>query len=227
MNGRPCVGIKQVIVCGLLLAGAALLAAPPRAFAQLFSTPTPKAPARPVAPTAPSVPKAQGAPTTPAAAATGGEAKPVANPPSSQAPAPSPQANGGWIARCVSESRQSPIECSMEQTVPLASNGQVFASVLVRVPADTRAPTMAILVPSGLYLPAGINLQVDEGKPQAVPLQTCDQKGCYAGMPVGAELLSALKSGKRLTMTFQDMAKNSRAVPVALDNFAEAYQKIQ
>jgi invasion protein IalB len=86
---------------------------------------------------------------------------------------------------------------------------------------------MMIQVPVGLYLPAGLNLQVDEGKPQPVPLQTCDLKGCYAGMQISPELLATLKAGKRLSMTFENLAKNNVTVPLVLDNFAEAFQKIQ
>src|SRR5262245_20509506 len=133
----------------------------------------------------------------------------------------------GWAARCVSESRQSPIECSIEQTLVLPNTGQLVASVLVRVPSDTHQPVMMIQLPVGIYLPAGLSLQIDDGKAQPVPLQTCDLKGCYAGMQVSQELLASFKSGKRLTMTFQNMAKNNVTVPIPLGNFTDAYQKIQ
>jgi invasion protein IalB len=115
----------------------------------------------------------------------------------------------------------------MEQTVVLTGSGQLLASAVVRVPADTRQPVMMIQVPVGLYLPAGLNLQVDDEKPQPLELQTCDLKGCYAGTPLPPEMLSAMKAGKRLTITFQNLAKENIVVPLTLANFAEAYQKIQ
>jgi invasion protein IalB len=188
---------------------------PKAAFAQ---APQPKA-ARPAAPPAPPAQKAQ--------AAAPSEPQPAPSPNSTPSPNASPPAGGGWVSKCVSESRQSPVDCSIEQTVVLTNTGQLVASVLVRVPTDTRQPVMMIQVPVGLYLPAGLSLQIDDGKAQPVPLQTCDLKGCYAGMQVGPELIAALKAGKRLTMTFQNMAKTNVAVPLALDNFADAYQKIQ
>ena len=92
----------------------------------------------------------------------------------------------------------------------LTNTGQLVASVLVRVPNDTHQPVMMIQVPVGLFLPAGLNLQIDEGKPQPVPLQTCDLKGCYAGMQMSPELIASLKAGKRLTMTFQNLAEEQR-----------------
>jgi invasion protein IalB len=197
-----------VFFCIVHLGEVATALEPGRSFAQ---APGPKA----VRPAAPSVGPAQKPQAPPAAS----ESQP--------APNPNPPASGGWVSKCVSESRQNPVECSMEQTVVLTSTGQLLASVLVRVPTDTHQPVMMIQVPVGLYLPAGLNLQIDEGKPQPIPLQTCDLKGCYAGMQISQELIASLKAGKRLTMTFQNLAKNNVVVPMALDNFADAYQKIQ
>jgi len=137
---------------------------------------------------------------------------------------------GGWASKCESESRQTAVECSVEQTV-VASNGQFLASVIVRVPADTREPVMTIQTPLGLFLPAGLALQVDDEKPLPLALQTCDLKGCYARMPVAAEMISAMKAGKFFKVTFeitvQNQAKEDISIPLTLHNFAEAYQKIQ
>ena len=137
------------------------------------------------------------------------------------------QPGAGWLSKCASETRQTPVECSMEQTVVVTSSGQLLASVVIRIPADTRQPVMMVQVPVGLYLPAGLNLQVDDEKPQPLALQTCDLKGCYAGTPVSPEMIKAMKDGKLFKITLQNMAKENISVPLTLANFAEAYQKIQ
>jgi len=158
-------------------------------------------------------------------------AAPAATPPQPIAAPPGPklsiQPGSGWVSRCVSDSRQSAVECSIEQTATLSNSGQLLASVVIRVPADTHQPVMMVQVPVGLYLPAGLSLQIDDGKPQPLVLQTCDLKGCYAGAPFSTDLLDAMKAGKRLVVTFQNLAKESINVPLTLDNFAEAYQRIQ
>lgn len=159
--------------------------------------------------------------------------KPAAAPPQGAPKEPQQQATinvqsgAGWISRCASESRQSAVECSVEQTVLLTNTGQLLASVVVRVPADTHQPVMMIQVPIGLYLPAGLSLQIDENKAQPLALQTCDLKGCYAGTPIPPEMIASMKGGKLLTVTFQNLAKDNIRVPLTLDNFAGAYQKIQ
>jgi invasion protein IalB len=172
----------------------------------------PPAPARPpAAAQAPKPPTAQ----TPTQPATPGAPQEAAK------PAP------GWVSRCMSDARQTAVDCAVEQTAVVTNTGQLIASVVVRVPHDTRQPVMMIQVPVGLYLPAGVNIQVDEDKPLPFTLQTCDVKGCYAGAPLTQDLLAAMKTGKKLAVVFQSMQKENISVPLPLENFAEAFQKIQ
>ncbi len=86
---------------------------------------------------------------------------------------------------------------------------------------------MMIQLPVGLFLPAGIKVQVDENKPQQIVLETCDLKGCYGTAPVSDEMLGAMKAGKRFAVSFQNAAKQNIAIPFGLSNFAETYQHVQ
>jgi invasion protein IalB len=142
----------------------------------------------------------------------------------------------GWISKCVSDSRKSPPVCSVEETLVLVNTGQAVASVVVRTQSDdTNKPSllveeksfMMIHVPVGLYLPAGVKFQIDDAEPQPIALQTCDPQGCHAEMEIGSTLLAALKVGKRLSIIWQNSAKNNIVLPLPLNNFAEAFQKIQ
>ncbi len=82
-------------------------------------------------------------------------------------------------------------------------------------------------LPLGLNLPVGAKLQVDDGKVVDLPIQTCENRGCYASAPVSAELLATLKSGKQLKISFQNMAKETISIPMPLNDFAAAYDKIK
>jgi invasion protein IalB len=172
---------------------------------------------------------AQVKPATPPKPAPAAPAKPTPQPeaPPAGGEAPQGQRPPEWVSRCASEARAGALECVIEQTVFLSKTGQLVAAVTIRVPADTRQPGLAVQVPVGLFLPAGVGLQIDDGKPLALALQTCDLKGCYAATPVSAELLASLRSGKTLTIIFQNLTKESIKVPLQLANFADAYQRIQ
>jgi invasion protein IalB len=132
-----------------------------------------------------------------------------------------------WTSHCISEARNTNVECAVEQSAVVTKTGQLLADVTIRVPADTRHPVMMIQLPVGLYLPAGVTVQVDGGKPQQITLQTCDLKGCYGAEPVSDEMLAAMKSGARFAVSFQNTNKESIVIPFGLANFAEAYQHVQ
>lgn len=132
-----------------------------------------------------------------------------------------------WRSRCASASRQSVPECAIEQTAVLDKTGQMLAAVSVRLPPAGGQPVMMVHVPVGLFLPAGISVRIDEQSPLQLVVQTCDLRGCYAGSPVSAEMLKAMKAGKRLAVGFQSLSKQAVTVPLTLAQFAESYQRIQ
>jgi invasion protein IalB len=160
--------------------------------------------------------------------------------PAGPPPAPAPTGDAAaslpaqpeWTSRCASDGRHGALECAIEQNVFLSKTGQLIAAVSVRVPADTHQPAFTVQVPLGLFLPAGISLQVDDNRPMSLAIQTCDAKGCYAVTPISPEMLGALKAGKKLAITFQNLSRENISrenisVPLQLANFAQAYQKIE
>lgn len=154
-----------------------------------------------------------------AGAAVGQDNAPAAAP---EAPPPAP-----WGARCASESRTTAPDCVIEQRVVLSNSGQLLAAVTIRLPPDSDKPVIMIQTPFGLNLPAGLVLAIDDRPVETLALQTCDGGGCYAGNVVSPELLDALKRGTTMSVTFQDSAKRDIAVPVSLNGFTAAYEKIQ
>lgn len=151
---------------------------------------------------------------------------PAAAPAASQGDAASSN-NTGWVARCTSASRDAPLECAMEQTAVLTKTGQLIVLVNIRVPGDTRTPVALIQLPLGLNLPIGAKLQVDDGKAVDVPIQTCEARGCYINAPIAADVLTQLKSGKQLKVSFQNLAKETISIPMPLADFATVYDKIK
>lgn len=165
-------------------------------------------------------PKSKNAPRAAQTAAT--PAAPQAETAPANAPAPP-----GWAARCTSTSRDAPLECAIEQTAVLSKTGQLIVLVNIRVPSDTHAPVALVQLPLGLNLPVGAKLQVDDGKAIDLQIQTCENRGCYASTPIAPELLTALKSGKQLKVSFQNLAKETMTIPMPLADFSAAYDKIK
>ena len=161
---------------------------------------------------------AQTAPNNPAPAA----AAPAENAGAANTPPPP-----GWAARCGSASRDAPLECAIEQSAVLPRTGQLVILVNIRVPADTHTPSALVQLPLGLNLPGGAKLQVDDGTVTDLQIQTCEARGCYAGTTIAPDLLAAMKSGKQLKISFQNLNKEVLTVPLPLADFAAAYDKIK
>lgn len=161
---------------------------------------------------APAAPKSSGAPTAAGATAPAADG--------------STQPQPVWTSRCASDGRKAALLCEIEQSLYITKTGQLVASVNVKLPPDTRQPVMMIQLPVGLFLPGGVNFQVDDGKSQALVIQTCDLKGCYAATTVSPELLGSMKSGKRLSVVFQNLNKENVNLAFVLSGFAEGYDKI-
>jgi len=84
-----------------------------------------------------------------------------------------------------------------------------------------------VQLPLGLNLPGGAKLQVDDGKTAELQIQTCENRGCYAAVPISPDLLTALRSGKQLKVSFQNLSKETITIPMPLTDFATAYDKIK
>jgi invasion protein IalB len=69
-------------------------------------------------------------------------------------------------------------------------------------------------------------VSIDNAALQALQIQTCDARGCYAGMPISPENLGAMRTGTKLNVVFEDLKRQKITVPVPLKGFAEALNKL-
>jgi invasion protein IalB len=115
----------------------------------------------------------------------------------------------------------------MEESAVLSKTGQLVVLVNIRVASDTHMPTAMVQLPLGINLPAGAKLQVDDGKPADLQIQTCENRGCYAATPIAPDMLTALRTGKQLKISFQNLGKETISIPMPLADFAAAYDKIK
>jgi invasion protein IalB len=104
--------------------------------------------------------------------------------------------------------------------------GQLVIVASIRVPHAPRTPAMLVQLPLGLFLPAGIQLGVDDQATRNLPVQRCDANGCYAGLSVDGALLAALKAGKALRLTMRNMAQEPVTFEVPLAGFTAAFERI-
>jgi invasion protein IalB len=172
--------------------------------------------------------------------------EPARKPPSAPTPAPAPKAQPapapsvqveeennpkakgpGWAVNCTSQTEQKGLSCRMSQRVVARPSGRTLTDVAFLLAPESKSPEVVLQLPLGLYLPAGASYQVDESASQLLRIRACDRNGCYARAPVSRETLGSLRTGKQLKIDFKNLAEKPVSVPLSLDGFASAYEKIQ
>ena len=138
---------------------------------------------------------------------------------SALASADEPRKFGPWTARC--ETTQGKVEggCFLYQNLVLRTGGQRVLQFAVGYAQGSNTPIALVSLPLGISLPPGVWLRVDAGERVQVMVERCEPAGCRAGMPLGPSLLEALRTGKRLTVTFYDTERKPIEVPLPLDGF--------
>jgi invasion protein IalB len=132
-----------------------------------------------------------------------------------------------WSSQCNAEGRSETLDCAVVHRLFITNTGQLIGSVTIRMPGDTKEPVMMIQTPIGLFLPAGVSIDVDEKNPQRLELQTCDGNGCYAGSPVSDDFLASMLKGQKFNIKFQDLNKQEIRLQLSLVGFAAAFDKIR
>ncbi|MGE3226117.1 MAG: invasion associated locus B family protein [Parvibaculaceae bacterium] len=132
-----------------------------------------------------------------------------------------------WTSTCTSPGRGLAAECALQQRAILNKTRRVIGMITIRVPSETKRPVMMIQTPLGLFLPAGVDVDVDGDMAQNYPFQSCNGNGCYVGFPIPDKLLARMFKGGRLNVSFQYVSRKRLTLPMSLVGFSEAYDRIK
>jgi len=106
------------------------------------------------------------------------------------------------------------------------SNNPVMQMAIGFIP-EQKHPVAVITLPMGIWLPPGVQMQVDGGKKGRVPVDTCVPGGCRAGVELDDEFLATMKKGNVLNITFGGGNRQPITVPVSLNGFTAALDKLK
>ena len=142
-----------------------------------------------------------------------------------QPQAATPPANP-WVVNCSSGQSGTALQCQMSQNLTEAQTGQRVLTVTIRPQPGESRMAMLLALPHGLYLPAGATYQIDSGQKATAVIQTSDQNGAYAAVPLVDELVQAMKAGTTLNVTIESVTRNPVTIPVTLSGFTAAFTKL-
>jgi invasion protein IalB len=141
------------------------------------------------------------------------------------APAAFAQDVAAWRVECTGDGKS--LDCRALQQLFQRETRQLVLSVLVRKAPDLKAALLAIQLPLGLNLTEPVQLKVDNGQVERQPIQTCTNIGCFVSMTASERLVTAMRGGNELKITFQDANKKPVELSVPLLGFGLAFDKVR
>ncbi len=133
------------------------------------------------------------------------------------------EASAAWRVECSGDGKT--LDCRAVQQMVNREDKQIVVQLVVRTAADTKAPVLLIQLPLGISLTEPIQLKIDNGAVEKVPVQTCTAGGCLATLPLKDPMLAALRGGTTLKITVSDTNKRTINIDVPLLGFGLAYDK--
>lgn len=137
------------------------------------------------------------------------------------AAAATPKPGGEWVKRC----DQSGKVCFV-QTV-LKDNNDRSAGALLLGRTPEHGVVGELRLPTGIYIPAGVLVRVDEALSFKAQLITCGGGFCIANFSAGDEVIAAMKKGAALVVRVRDV-RSGQAVdlPFSLIGFTAQFDAL-
>lgn len=135
-----------------------------------------------------------------------------------------------WEQRCVrTESGVDP--CQLYVLLKDQEGNSVAEFTMFNLPQGTEGPAVAgatFIAPLETLLTAGMQMQIDTGKPKAYPFSLCTQIGCVARIGFTAEEITAMKAGANAKITIVPFVSPDKKVEltVSLKGFTAGYDAV-
>ena len=136
---------------------------------------------------------------------------------------------GDWRVHC-NASEGAPSVCIMVQEVVFKKTGKRILQFVIRYTKNADTLIGDIILPLGIYLPAGVTMQIDKGQVFEIPVELCTDgrmRGCRARFSFDAALLAKTKAGGKANIVFQDSRQTPVPVPVSLTGFTAGLKAIK
>jgi invasion protein IalB len=111
------------------------------------------------------------------------------------------QAFGDWVLHCADVSGGEKA-CALHQKIMSQDTKLQIASFAIARHKDSRELRLAVVLPLGVDIPAGVSGKVGDAA-LAFVLQTCVKRGCIASTLVDDRLLEGLHASDSFTTTFK------------------------
>lgn len=139
---------------------------------------------------------------------------------------PTQQAFKDWMVRCQEPDKGG--RCVMSQLLKNRDSDEPLMLMEVGYLKDGAAPMAQFVVPLGVFLPAGMQLRVDDAEEAGrLPYTVCDKIGCKAIAKLDEKVLGAMKKGKELFTTLTSPTGDTATMSISLAGFTAALDALK
>ena len=133
-------------------------------------------------------------------------------------------AEAAWNKRC----DKSHKICEITQSVIVKESGARIMEFTIGYPEDANGEARGImLLPLGILVDRQLMLKIDTGNNYAFNVRQCTKSGCFAYIDVKDELLSAMRKGNKLKISFVTMQGQNVLMELSLKGFTKALKSIR
>jgi len=125
-----------------------------------------------------------------------------------------------WVKQCGGPNKDL---CFIEQRV--AANGRIVMVGSFGYKSQTE-PVAVITVPLNTLLKSGLALKVDDKKQFMAQFDMCGRQGCRVEIPLSAELIGDLRSGKLLNIGWRGADGKNQTLHFSLTDFATNWDAV-
>ncbi|WP_332065586.1 invasion associated locus B family protein [Bartonella sp. CB189] len=127
----------------------------------------------------------------------------------------------GWYKVC---SKQHDVDiCNTMNTVVSSTGQPLTAFNLVEIKGKQNERRIGIQVPTGRFLPEGVNIQIGDSFSKKIPYIICNGPSCIANDVLDDKLVSAMKSGTKMVVTTVNFRGSANPIEFSLNGFTAAY----
>jgi len=128
-----------------------------------------------------------------------------------------------WMYQCGGEGLKDD-QCYIVQNIYIQESGLRLLGMAVGYLGPDDNPWLFFTLPLGIYLPAGMIFNIDDGDVHKQPIRVCLPDGCKTNISLDKKLLWALKKGKKAKVAFLDgNTQKQITVEVSLNGFSKGF----
>jgi invasion protein IalB len=133
-----------------------------------------------------------------------------------------------WGYKCEKPTGSEKEICFIFQRISSKENDKRIADATIAYLPKVDKPVMVITLPLGVFLPAGIQIKIDEGEEAArAPYIQCIQDGCQTRVQLDDKLIAKMKGGRRMIVAFLTPQQKQLAFPISLSGFTAAINSLK